>query len=92
MAENVGFVGLGIMGKPMAHNLMKAGYELTVHNRSRNAVDELAIEGATAANGPKEVAAASAIIITVLPDSPDVEQIVAGEGGVLEGIREGSVI
>ena len=92
MAERVGFIGLGIMGKPMARNLMKAGYELTVHNRSRGAVDELAKEGATAADSPKEVAATSDVVVTMLPDSPDVERIVAGEGGVLEGIREGSLI
>ena len=92
MAERVGFIGLGIMGKPMARNLMKAGYELTVHNRSRGAADELAKEGAKAAESPKEVAAASDVIITMLPDSPDVERIVVGEGGVLEGSREGSLI
>lgn len=80
------------MGKPMARNLAKAGYELVVHNRSREAVDELVKVGATAADGPKEIAARSDIVITVLPDSPDVEQVVTGDGGVLEGIREGSLI
>ncbi|MDN5698068.1 MAG: 2-hydroxy-3-oxopropionate reductase [Rubrobacter sp.] len=92
MAEKVGFIGLGIMGKPMARNLMKAGYELTVHNRSRAAVDELVKEGASAAHSPKEVAAASDIVVTMLPDSPDVRSIVSGEDGVLEGIREGALI
>lgn len=92
MAERVGFIGLGLMGKPMARNLMAAGYGLTVHNRSRAAVDELAAEGATAADGPREVAAASDIVITMLPDSPDVERIVGGEGGVLDGMDRGGLV
>ncbi len=92
MAEKVGFVGLGIMGKPMARNLMGAGYDLTVHNRSRGPVDELASEGASAAGSPREVAQNSDVVITMLPDSPQVREVVAGEGGVLEGIKEGSLI
>jgi 2-hydroxy-3-oxopropionate reductase len=81
MAKRVGFVGLGIMGKPMARNLMKAGFELVVHNRSRGPVDELAGEGAAAAGSAREVAEGSDVIITMLPDSPDVARVVAGEGG-----------
>jgi 2-hydroxy-3-oxopropionate reductase len=92
MAEKVGFVGLGIMGRPMARNLVKAGYDLVVYNRSRGAVEELAGEGAEAADSPKEVAQGSEVVITMLPDSPDVREVVAGEGGVLEGIKEGSLI
>jgi 2-hydroxy-3-oxopropionate reductase len=92
MAEKVGFVGLGIMGKPMARNLMEAGYELMVHNRSRGPVDELASEGAEAAESPREVAEKSAIVITMLPDSPQVQEVVAGEDGVLEGIKESSLL
>ncbi|MDP8949051.1 MAG: NAD(P)-binding domain-containing protein, partial [Actinomycetota bacterium] len=92
MAEKVGFVGLGIMGKPMARNLMEAGYELTVHNRSRGPVDELASDGAVGAGSPTEVAENSDIVVTMLPDSPDVRNVVVGEGGVLEGIREGSLL
>jgi 2-hydroxy-3-oxopropionate reductase len=92
MAEKVGFVGLGIMGKPMARNLMQAGYELMVHNRSRGPVDELASEGAEAAESPRELAEKSAIVITMLPDSPQVEEVVAGEDGVLEGIKEGALV
>lgn len=92
MAEKVGFVGLGIMGKPMARNLMEAGYELVVNNRSQESVDELAGEGAEAAGSPREVAEKSDIIITMLPDSPQVEEIVAGENGILEGITEGSLV
>ncbi|MDN5697655.1 MAG: NAD(P)-binding domain-containing protein, partial [Rubrobacter sp.] len=92
MAERVGFIGLGLMGKPMARNLLKAGYELTVHNRSRAAVDELAREGASAAHSPKEVAAASDITITMLPGPEEIWEIMAGEGGALESAIEGSLV
>lgn len=90
--ERVGFIGLGTMGKPMARNLIRAGYPLTVHNRSRGAVEELALEGAQTATSPKEVAASSDIIITVLPDSPDVEVVVTGEQGIFEGARPGMLV
>ncbi|HXV79251.1 MAG TPA: 2-hydroxy-3-oxopropionate reductase [Candidatus Binatia bacterium] len=83
----IGFIGLGIMGKPMARNLMKAGYPLVVHNRSRGAVEELAKEGAQAAATSKEVAGRSEILITMLPDSPDVELVYAGENGVFAGAK-----
>jgi 2-hydroxy-3-oxopropionate reductase len=89
--ERIGFIGLGIMGKPMARNLLKAGYALVVHNRSRAAVEELAAEGAQAASSPKEVAGQSDVVITMLPDSPDVEQVVLGPDGVVDGIRSGSL-
>src|SRR5215218_1814277 len=93
MAEKIGFIGLGIMGRPMAKNLMKAGYELVLHNRSPEKAEELAEEGnATAAGSPREVAEACHIVITMLPDSPDVEAVVAGEDGVLEGIRDGALL
>ncbi len=93
MAEKVGFIGLGIMGGPMAKNLIEAGYELTVQNRSPEKAEELAKEsGATAAETPREVAENSDIIITMLPDSPDVEKVVAGEDGVLEDIKSGSLL
>ena len=93
MADAVGFIGLGIMGRPMAKNLMEAGYELVLQNRSPEKAEELAKEGnATAAGSPQEVAEACDIIITMLPDSPDVEAVVAGEGGVLEGIRDGALL
>lgn len=92
MAEKIGFIGLGIMGKPMAHNLLEAGYELVVHNRSREPVDELASEGAEGARSPREVAEKSDIIITMVPNSPQVREVVAEENGVLEGIREGSLL
>jgi 2-hydroxy-3-oxopropionate reductase len=93
MAEKIGFIGLGIMGRPMAKNLMKAGYELVLHNRSPEKAEELAEEGnAIAAGSPMEVAEACDIIITMLPDSPDVEAVLAGEGGVLEGIRDRALL
>jgi 2-hydroxy-3-oxopropionate reductase len=92
MAEKVGFIGLGIMGKPMAKNLIDAGYDLVVYNRTREKADELASEGATVAGSPKEVAENSDVIITMLPDSPQVEEVLAGEDGVLEGIRAPSLI
>ncbi len=92
MEPKIGFIGLGIMGKPMARNLLKAGYELTVHNRSRASVEELAGEGAVVAWSGREVAEHSEVIMTMLPDSPDSELVILGDGGVLEGARAGSVI
>lgn len=80
------------MGKPMARNLLEAGYELVVNNRSYKPVDELASEGAEAAESPREVAEKSDVIITMLPDSPQVRKVVADEGGILEGIKEGSLV
>lgn len=91
MKKRIGYIGLGLMGKPMARNLMNAGYSLTVHNRSRESVDELASEGANPAFSPKEVAENSDIVFTNLPDSPDVEQVVLGEQGVIEGCSEGMI-
>jgi 2-hydroxy-3-oxopropionate reductase len=88
----VGFIGLGIMGKPMARNLLKAGYSLVVHNRSRAAVEELTKEGAQAAANSKELAERSEIIITMLPDSPDVELVYAGENGIFSRVKSGSLI
>ena len=88
--EKVGFIGLGIMGKPMALNLVKAGYSLVVSDKNR-ASDELAEAGATVLSGNKEIAEQCDIIITMLPDSPEVEEVVLGEGGVIEGIKEGSL-
>ncbi|MDP9440137.1 MAG: 2-hydroxy-3-oxopropionate reductase [Actinomycetota bacterium] len=92
MAETVGFIGLGIMGRPMAKNLMEAGYDLVVNNRSPEKAEELAGEGATAAATPREVAEGCDVVITMLPDSPQVEEVLAGEDGVFEGVREGALI
>lgn len=86
-----GYIGLGLMGKPMAQNLLKAGYPLVVHNRSRAVVKDLVQEGAQEAFSPQEVASRSDIVFTNLPDSPDVNQVVLGEEGVIEGAREGMV-
>jgi len=88
----IGFIGLGIMGKPMARNLLKAGYSLVVHNRSRSAVDELSKDGAQPATSSKEVAERSQIIITMLPDSPDVEIVYAGESGIFSGVKSDSLL
>jgi 2-hydroxy-3-oxopropionate reductase len=89
--EHIGFIGLGIMGQPMAGNLLAAGYPLTVHSRSRGPVDELVAAGATCAGSPREVAATSDVVITMLPDSPDVEVVVLGPDGVADGVREGAL-
>ncbi len=88
---NVGYIGLGLMGKSIARNILKAGFPLVVHNRSRASVDELVAEGALAANSPKEVAAQVDVIFTNLPDTPDVEQVVLGESGIIEGGHDGLV-
>jgi 2-hydroxy-3-oxopropionate reductase len=88
----VGFVGLGIMGAFMAGNLLEAGHELVVHNRTRTKAERLAQRGAKAADSPREVAEGSDVIITMLPGPPQVEEVVAGDGGLLEGAREGSLI
>jgi 2-hydroxy-3-oxopropionate reductase len=90
MADTVGFIGLGIMGKPMAKNLIEAGYDLVAYNRTREKAEELG--GATVAETPKEVAEQSDIIITMLPDSPQVEEALDGEDGVLEGVKEGALV
>ena len=92
MAEKVGFIGLGIMGRPMAKNLMDAGYELVLYNRTAEKAEELAQEGATAAGSPREVAGQSDVVITMLPDSPEVQEVLAGEDGVFEGTREGTLV
>jgi len=92
MSDTIGFIGLGIMGKPMARNLLKAGYPLIVHSRSRPPVDELAREGAKAATNPREVAAQAGIVITMLPDSPDVESVYGGKDGVFAGARSGALL
>jgi 3-hydroxyisobutyrate dehydrogenase-like beta-hydroxyacid dehydrogenase len=86
----VGFVGLGIMGRPMARSLLRAGFALTVHSRSRGPVEEIAAAGARPAGSAAEVARASELTITMLPDSPDVEAVALGPGGVLEGAGRGS--
>jgi 2-hydroxy-3-oxopropionate reductase len=92
MAQVIGFIGLGIMGRPMARNLLKAGYPLVVHSRSRGPVDEIAKAGAKVGTSPRDVASQSDVVITMLPNSPDVEQVVLGRDGVIEGARPGKVL
>ena len=92
MAEKIGFVGLGIMGKPMARNLLKAGYDLTVYDIVGEAVEEVVGDGASPASSSSEVAAATDKIITMLPDSADSERAILGPGGVLEGASAGKTI
>ena len=87
----VGYIGLGIMGKSMARNILKAGYPLVVHNRSRSAVAELVAEGAKEAFSPAEVAAQVDVIFTNLPDSPDVELVALGTEGIIEAARDGLI-
>lgn len=88
----VGFIGLGVMGRPMASNLLAAGFDVTVHNRSRDAADDLVGKGADWGADPAEVASSCEAVITMLPDSPDVEQVVLGERGVLEGAEPGLLL
>jgi len=90
--EKIGFIGLGIMGKPMVRNLIKAGYAPVVFNRSRPAIDELVAEGALAADSAKDIAEKSDVVITMLPDTPDVEAVVAGENGILAGAYPGLLV
>ncbi len=89
--KTVGYIGLGLMGKPMARNIMKAGYPVVVHNRSRGKVQELVAEGATEAFTPAEVAAQCDVVFTNLPDSPDVELVALGKDGIIEGARSGMI-
>lgn len=88
----IGFIGLGLMGKPMASHLLNTGFSLTVHNRSRAAVAELAAAGAREAQSPKEVAARSNIVFTCLPDFPDVESVVLGTNGIMEGAHADLIV
>lgn len=87
----IGYIGLGLMGKSIARNIMKAGFPLIVHNRSQAAVDELVGEGAEKATSPNEVAKKADIVFTNLPDSPDVESVVLGPDGILEGAHPGLI-
>lgn len=90
--RKIGFIGLGIMGKPMAKNLIKDGYSLVVHDLNREPVAELKDEGAEVAFSSKEVAEKCSVIITILPNSPEVKEVILGSEGVLEGAKEGLII
>lgn len=87
----VGYIGLGLMGKSIARNILKAGFPLVVHNRSRGAVDELVAEGAREAFSPVETASQVDVVFTNLPDSPDVEEVVLGPTGIIEGAHRGLI-
>ena len=88
----VGFIGLGIMGAPMARNLLRAGHALTVHSRTHARVEPLIAAGASAADSPAAVAAAVDALVTMLPDTPDVEQVLFGEDGVASGLSKGKLV
>lgn len=92
MTRKIGFIGLGIMGKPMAKNLLSAGYSLVVYNRSKGAIKELQESEAIETNSPKEAASQTDVIITMLPDSNDVSQVILGPAGVIEGTKQGNII
>jgi 3-hydroxyisobutyrate dehydrogenase len=92
MPERIGLIGLGIMGKPMGKNLLKAGFSLTVWNRTRSRANDLETLGAKVADSPSAVAEASDIIISIVSDSPDVQAVILGENGVIQGAKAGSVV
>lgn len=91
-AEIVGFIGLGVMGRPMARNLLKRGFPLVVHNRSQPSVDEIVASGAAPATSPAEVARRARRIITMLPDGPDVERVLCGANGVFSAIQQDTIL
>lgn len=91
MPERIGFIGLGIMGRPMARNLLRAGYPLVVWNRSRPGIEELVAQGAAEAASPADAARHSDIVATIVGDAPDVEQVALGPGGIIEAARDGLV-
>jgi 2-hydroxy-3-oxopropionate reductase len=92
MSETIGFIGLGLMGKPMALNLLKKGFQVVAHSRSRGPVDELVAAGARAASSPAEVARSANQIVTMLPDGPDVALVLEGEQGIFSAMSRGTVI
>ena len=92
MEKRVGFIGLGIMGMPMARNLIKAGFEVIVYNRTTSKCEQVLSKGAKKADSCKEVASGSSVIITIVSDTPDVESVILGENGVIEGIKPDSVV
>ena len=92
MSEHIGFIGLGVMGRPMAGHLISKGHRLVVHNRSHAKAEPLVSLGAALGASPGDVARRSNVVITMLPDTPDVEQVLTGSNGVLAGLRPGSVV
>jgi len=92
MKKKIGFIGLGIMGKPMAKNLLKAGFSIVAYDLNKDATEDVVKAGALAASSCKEAAGKAEVIITMLPDSPDVKEVILGKDGVLEGIKPGSIV
>lgn len=93
MPDTIGFIGLGIMGRPMAHNLLRAGFPLVVHDRHQEVTDELVAAGARSGGArPRDAAAACDVLITMLPGSAEVEEVLVGHDGVIEGAREGLIV
>jgi 3-hydroxyisobutyrate dehydrogenase len=92
MKEKVGFIGLGIMGMPMARNLLKAGFAVVAYNRTAAKAETLVKDGARKVNSPKEVAQECPVVVTIVSDTPDVEEVILGEKGVIEGVKAGSVV
>src|SRR3990172_4392344 len=92
MSERVGFIGLGIMGQGMARNLLKAGFDVRVWNRTASKMEAMAAEGASTASSPADLAAQTDIVITCVSDTPDVEAVVLGEGGVIHGAQRGALV
>jgi 2-hydroxy-3-oxopropionate reductase len=90
--ERIGFIGLGLMGRPMAKNLLKRGYAVVAHNRSQGAVDDLVSAGAERASSPADVARRATRIVTMLPDSPDVERVLEGDDGVFSALQRGTIL
>ena len=90
--QKIGFIGIGIMGKPMAKNLIDAGYQMVAYNRGKEALEKIVSYGAERASSSKEVASQCDIIITMLPNSPDVKKVVLGKEGVIEGVHAGQVL
>jgi 2-hydroxy-3-oxopropionate reductase len=92
MLDTIGFIGLGIMGRPMAHNLLKAGFSVVVHNRHQVVTDEFIAAGATGGSRPRDIAATCDVVITMLPGTTEVEEVLFGTDGVIEGARGGLVV
>ena len=92
MSEKIGFIGIGIMGKGMSANLLKAGFDVVVWNRTKSKTEPLVEQGAAVADSPSEVAAQCDIIITCVSDTPDVEAVILGEDGVIHGVKEGALV
>jgi 2-hydroxy-3-oxopropionate reductase len=92
MSDTIGFIGLGIMGKPMAHHLLKAGFDVTVHNRHQEVTDELVKAGASTGGTPREIAASCDVLITMLPDTSQVQEVLLGSEGVIEGAHTGLIV